>query len=285
MTDQILLAIQKGAKLYASISGGKDSQAMVNFLCKNGFKIEELLHCDLGRMEWKESKTQCENLSERENLPLKIVTRKDGQDLLNRFQSRAKKLEGTGKPFWSSSANRYCTSDMKRDPVNVYLNSTGNNFIISCEGIRASESTARAKKSPLSIREKSSSSFYKGMSVEEAIGNFRSDKKLVLTWFPIFNFSNQEVWNTEFETEGEEQMLFAREVYKTTGEVPAWFPFHPAYVYGNDRVSCAICVLASRNDITNGAKHNPVLLQELIALEVKSGFTFQHNFSLQSINL
>jgi 3'-phosphoadenosine 5'-phosphosulfate sulfotransferase (PAPS reductase)/FAD synthetase len=71
---------------------------------------------------------------------------------------------------------------------------------ISCEGIRAGESDARKKKNPLVIRAKITSSYYKGMTVEEAIANFRPGKRLAITWFPIFNFTLEDVWNTKGQT-------------------------------------------------------------------------------------
>jgi len=283
MIDLIQKAVAKGAKLYSNISGGKDGQAMTKVLLDWNFKIEGLIHADLGRTEWKESLDQCKKLAATFNLPLHIVKRNDGRDLLSHWQHRMEQLQGTGKPFWSSSSNRYCTSDLKRDPINVFLNSTKNNFIISCEGIRGEESVARSKKEPLSIRERLTSSYYKGMTVEQAIENFNPKYKLALTWFPIFNFTIGDVWGT-FDCK-EIDLIQAQESYLHDGIVPTWWPFHPAYVYGNERVSCAICVLASENDIRNGAKHNPELFQTLVGMEQKSGMTFRKNFSLQSINL
>lgn len=287
MIDIIKKAIVKGAKLYSNVSGGKDGQAMTKVLIDWGFEIEALVHADLGRAEWPESLKHCEKLSQWHKIPLTIVTRTDGRDLVEHWQDRMKKLAGTGKPFWSSSASRYCTSDLKRDPINVFYTSTGYDLIISCEGIRSQESSARAKKNPLTIRERNSSSFYKGMTVEEAIENFIPGKRLVLTWFPIFNFSTEEVWNTYGNTS--EQLQQFRKEYLKTGLInmgyindPTW-NFHPAYVYGNERVSCAMCVLANESDIKIGAKHNPVLYDILVKMEIESGFTFRKDFSLQTL--
>lgn len=278
MIDIINIAISKGAKLYSNVSGGKDGQAMTRALVMQGLPIEGLVHADLGRAEWKHSLPQCEKLSSWEGIPLHVVTRKDKRDLVDHWKHRMDQLKDTGKPFWSSSNSRYCTSDLKRDPINVFYTSTGNNFIISCEGIRAQESSQRAKKIPLSIREKKSSSFYAGMTVEEAVNNFRPDKKLYLTWYPIFNWTVEEVWNTYGQSQ--ETLTQARSIYKETGVVPDWWTFHPAYVFGNERVSCAMCVLASEHDIKIGAKHNPELHQELSEMEIESGFTFKKDYSL-----
>lgn len=280
MFDLIKLAVNKGAKLYASVSGGKDSQAMCKAILNNGLKIEQMVHADLGRVEWAETKSHCEAMAAEYRLPLAVVRRNDGRDLLAHWQHRMKQLKGQNKPFWSSSSSRYCTSDLKRAPINVFFTSTGEDFIISCEGLRADESAARAAKEPLSIRS-NSSSYYKGMTVEEAIANFKPGKKLILNWYPIFTYTTQDVWATHEMTTTD--LNAARSAYKTTGTVPTWWPFHPAYVYGNERLSCVFCVLGSKNDLENGAKHNPELLHTLIGMERESGFTFKNGWSLENL--
>ncbi len=58
---------------------------------------------------------------------------------------------------------------------------------------------------------------------------------------------------------------------------------NPAYVYGNDRFSCALCVLATKNDLTVGACHEPFLARYFIHLEDVSGFTFKKGFSLREV--
>lgn len=291
MLDLIQQAINKGAKLYGSISGGKDGQAMAKMLQTWGFELTGLIHADLGRVEWKESLYMCEKLSNELNVKLHVVTRRDGLDLMDIWRRRMEQIkaktlipdeyEQKVRPFWSSSANRYCTSDLKRDPINVFFRNCGNDFVISCEGIRAEESKARAQKNPLEIREKISSSFYKGMTVEEAIMNFQPGKRLALTWFPIFNFTTNDVWNSC--GVDEEILFYCREHYKQTKEVLAVWPFHPAYVYGNERVSCVFCVLGSRNDLAIGAQHRPELLNELIAMEEEGGATFVNKWSLKNL--
>ena len=55
MNDIINKAIAKGAKIYGSISGGKDGQAMINSLMTWGYNITGLVHADLGRVEWPQS--------------------------------------------------------------------------------------------------------------------------------------------------------------------------------------------------------------------------------------
>jgi 3'-phosphoadenosine 5'-phosphosulfate sulfotransferase (PAPS reductase)/FAD synthetase len=279
-TELIRLAQSKGAKLYASVSGGKDGDAMVQALVANKFSIAGLVHADLGRVEWAESLPQCQKCSDEYDIPLHVIKRKDGLGLLEYWQRRMRMLQGTGKPFWSSSNARYCTSDLKRAPINVFFTSTNESLIISCEGIRSDESKQRAKKQALSIRS-NSSSYYKGMTVEEALLNYKPKYKLFLNWYPIFNFTLENVLATKNQTI--ETLALARRLYKQNGIVPNWWDFHPAYAYGNDRVSCKFCVLGSLNDLQNGADNDPELLDILIDMEIESDATFKDGWSLTEL--
>jgi 3'-phosphoadenosine 5'-phosphosulfate sulfotransferase (PAPS reductase)/FAD synthetase len=189
MIEQVIKAIDKGAKLYANLSGGKDGQAMLKAVISRGLPVDSVLHCDLGRVEWPQSMGMCERSAAEFGLPLHVIYRTDKRDLLDHWRHRMNQLKGQGKPFWSSATERYCTSDMKRDPTDKFLNSQGSGILINMEGIRAEESRDRAKKNPFTIRRRITSSYYKGMTVEEAIENYKPGKRLGITWFPIFNYS------------------------------------------------------------------------------------------------
>lgn len=295
MIELIKQALSKGAKIYSSISGGKDGQAMTKMLHEWGFPIEGLIHADLGKVEWEESISMCQRQSEELNVPLFVVKRADGLGLLEYWQKRMHKLQGKGIPFWSSSASRYCTSDLKRGPINAFFTSTGHNFIISCEGIRAEESPARAKKEPLTVKDNSSKYYkywhssrisdrkkvYKPKSVEWCLENYDPKKRLILTWYPIFNFTLEEVWNSYGGSQY--QLNWYRQEYDDGKGVNPHWKFHSAYVKGNDRVSCKICILGSLNDMQNGADSDPELLDEMIGYEEYSGFTFKQNWSLKQL--
>ena len=61
-------------------------------------------------------------------------------------------------------------------------------------------------------------------------------------------------------------------------------PIHPAYTeYGNDRLSCALCVFACDKDLRNGAMNRPDLAERYRKVEEKSGFTFRYKRSLKEI--
>jgi len=281
MTELIHTAIDRGATLYSSVSGGKDGQAMTATLIANGFPLAGLIHADLGRIEWQQSLPMCQMLSDKFNVPLFVVRRSDGLDMVDYWKRRMMMLQGQNKPFWSSSSARYCTSDLKRGPINKFLTSTGHDFIISCEGIRAEESTARAQKEVLTIRS-NSSTYYYGMTAAEAITNFKAGKKLFLTWFPVFNFSLADVLATFDNTI--DQLNQFRAEYKATNALNSLWNFHPAYVLGNDRVSCKFCVLGSNNDLAVGAANDENnVLDELIEMEEFSGYTFKNGWSLRNL--
>lgn len=279
--DIVFKALSKGAKLYANLSGGKDGQAMLKTVISNGMHAEAVLHCDLGRVEWPQSMGMCERSAKQFGLPLHVIRRSDSRDLLAHWQQRLIKLEGTCKPFWSSSKNRYCTSDMKRDPTDTFLRSQGKGIIISMEGIRAEESTARSKKNPFTIRTRITSSYYDGMTPEEAIAKYKPGERLGITWYPIFNFTLEEVWNTYDACN--ELLQLARNFYNSTGRILETWPFHPAYAMGNDRVSCMFCILGSLNDLQVGSIHNPELLGQMIEMEDMGKATFKHNWSLREL--
>lgn len=281
LSEIMRLTRSGSAALFCSVSGGKDSQAMAKMLHTVGIPIEGFIHADLGRIEWAESLGICRQLENDYKRRLHVVKRTDGKGLTERWADRMDALAGTGKPFWSSSAARYCTSDLKRDPIDKFLRNYGHNFTISAEGLRAEESTARAMKAPLEIRHRVTHSYYDGMTVEQALENYHPNKRLSLTWYPILNWDISDVWASYGMTTTHLQK--ARAEYRLTGIVADWWPFHPAYVYGNDRVSCVFCVLGSINDLKVGARHRPELLDELIAMEEKSGSTFKNNFSLKQL--
>jgi hypothetical protein len=60
---------------------------------------------------------------------------------------------------------------------------------------------------------------------------------------------------------------------------------HPAYHLpnANQRLSCALCVLASENDLLNGATHNPEVYREYCRIEAVTGYSFRQNFWLSDI--
>ncbi len=279
-----LLKIRENFYFIASISGGKDSQAMLAWMSYAEYNLHSIIHCDLGKVEWPESLPHCHKIAKDYfNMPLIILKRKDGLGLLEYWQRRMNLLKGTGKPFWSSSKARYCTSDLKRMPSDTYFRTLPTDkIIVSCEGIRGDESPARAKKESLSIRKGITSTYYNDMTVEQAIANFKPGKRLALSWYPIFSQNTEEVYNIC--GHDMEDLELARGWYRSTGAVPNTWKMHPAYVYGNNRVSCRYCILGDRNDLETAKREDKDgLLDEMISMEKESGCTIKNKFSLTQL--
>jgi 3'-phosphoadenosine 5'-phosphosulfate sulfotransferase (PAPS reductase)/FAD synthetase len=345
----ILRAMDVGAVLACSISGGKDSDAMTRLVSAWAFTEgwqDRLfaLHMDLGRMEWQETPVQVERIARENSMPLVVVRRPQG-DLVQEIEDRMEKLSGTDAPFWPSAAQRYCTADQKRSQADkVYRDVSGHapfwpsaaqryctahhktnqadrayrnySLIISAEGNRAQESPKRSKDPVVSVRKQITAKPLRDLSPREAFEKWcvvnewidrglslpkewkhysaESRPRLALTWYAIHNFTVDDVWaacGTSADRLEQHRAIY-RQAWDTStapwtlvrpekiAEALAGWPCHPAYVYGNERVSCALCVLATKGDLANGARHQPDLFFHLLDLEVRGGSTFKNGWSL-----
>ncbi len=296
-SSEIQSALETGATLAISISGGKDSQAMLYALMAerernrwpgNVFAV----HAHLGRMEWPQTQAHCQAMCDEVGIRLVVVERPQG-DLLQEMQDRMEKLRGTGKPHFPDAKNRYCTADQKRSQIDKVLRAAPfpdaknryctshhksnqidkvlrqpmSSVVISAEGIRADESYARAKRPLWEYRKQ-----------------ICTRRRTAYTWRPLLHWSSEDVW-AQLGTSSDD-LERRQELYRQVDSAAfdGWRG-HPAYVMGNQRLSCAICVLASRNDIVNGARHNPDLYQSLVQMELDSGFSFRKDLRLADLNL
>lgn len=242
-------------------SAGKDSQAMLTYLAEladaQGVSRDRLLvvHADLGRVEWAGTRELAERQAAAYGLRFEVVSR--GEDLLDQVVTRHETLRAKGDtttPAWPSSAARYCTSDQKTSQVAKLMTrlaaehrTAGNTAplrILNCLGIRAAESPARAKKSPLGPDPAS------------------NGRRTVTRWLPIFEWSDAEVWAT----------------IRRSG-----LPYHPAYDAGMPRLSCVFCVLAGRRELVLAARLNPDLARQYVAVEKRVGHTFKNGQSIADI--
>lgn len=265
---------RRDATLLVNSSGGKDSDCMLRLLVdlhrRGGWACRLLaIHSDLGKMEWHESLPHCRAVCEELGVDLEVVTR-EGMDLLDAIEARMEKRPDA--PPFPSSAARYCTAGWKRDVINRWIrhNIAPGEACVSAMGLRAGESRARAKKPVWQVR----------------VGaNSEQKHRKVLEWNPILQLSLSEVWAVigytldeladwqtrvaAWRAEGLQGPLLTQAI------VEAGFRAHPAYAMGNERVSCAMCVLASAGDLANGAEARPDTFEKLREIEARSGFNFQ----------
>ena len=233
-------------------SAGKDSQAMMEYvvgLAKTAGIPDRVVavHCDLGRVEWKGTRDLAVEQCAHYGIPLHVVHREKG-DLLQQVEERG---------MWPDNKNRYCTSDQKRDQVAKLVTSLVNDFIaehagidrpvrvLSCMGLRAEESSARAKKLPFQSNKR-----------------LTNGKRQVFDWLPIHEWKVQHVWSC----------------IKASG-----VKYHYAYDLGMPRLSCCFCIFASEGALMIAGKNNPELLAEYVRVEKTTGHDFRHGFKIESI--
>lgn len=279
-------ALRLGAAVVVSISGGKDSQSIIKAVAahraQHGWAGPLFaIHAHLGRAEWRESLLMCRKLAAEHHLELVVVRRASG-DLFDQIVTRMRQKAGDGQPFWPSSAARYCTSDQKRGPIEKKLREFP--LVISVEGIRAEESPARRKKPVAEVRGRITTKKLKGVNLDDTVRSWEpAAGRLALNWYPIHGWSEAEVY--EYADHSLDERDERRALYragKVTQALDGW-AMHPAYVYGNDRVSCNLCVLAGGGDLHVGARHNPAAFHFLRGLEVQSGFSFKNGWSLEQV--
>lgn len=296
LTDPtVLAALDGGAHLVVSVSGGKDSQAMLARLASYHRAYRRpgpitAVHADLGRAEWSQTPAFVERMCSDARVPLTVV-RRSGGDLVERIERRLQSvstIEGEtrpAKPFWPSAQQRYCTSDLKRGPIQMHLRALGKQGVfVSAMGLRADESRGRAAKPAVSVDVALTSKALRDLSPAAALAaQQREGGRLVLNWLPIHDWTSFEVWGM-LGTDAAD-LERRRALYRAGAQAEALdgWQAHVAYVYGNARLSCALCVLASRGDLVNGMRHNPALAARYIQLEQESGYTFRADLSLADL--
>jgi 3'-phosphoadenosine 5'-phosphosulfate sulfotransferase (PAPS reductase)/FAD synthetase len=227
--NEIKKLVSLKALFVVNHSAGKDSQCMLIEILKYVPKDQILLiHAHLPMVEW----NGVIDHIKRFNHGLKLEVVKSHKTFIDMV---------LGRGMWPSASFRQCTSDLKSSVINKAIrhhikNHNLNGVVVNCMGIRAQESSRRAKQLPLKFVEQHS--------------------KAGRNWFnflPIFDMSETEVFET----------------IKDAGEVP-----HEAYKMGMSRLSCCLCILASKSDLTLGAKLNHDIYARYVAIEKVIDHTF-----------
>lgn len=241
--------LHKYDKIVINSSAGKDSLAMLHHLVQladdQHISRSQLVvvHADLGKAEWKGTRELAEKQAKLYGLDFRAISRE--QDLLDQIRYRG---------MWPSNKARYCTSDHKRGQIAKVLTQLVREAdlkrpvkILNCLGLRAQESSARAKKN-----------VFERNKVATGAGK----KKIVDTWHPILDWSEQEVWATIKENN---------------------LPYHPAYDLGMPRLSCVFCVFAPKAALIIAGRNNPELLDEYCQIEEDIQHDFRHGFKIAEV--
>lgn len=226
---QVQSLIIQGALFVVNHSAGKDSQAMLIELRKIVPAQQLLLvHADLGEVEWDGNIEHITATAP--DLPLLIC--KSQRTFLQMVEQRG---------MWPSPQQRQCTSDLKRGPIDrevrrfLKVNPQFSGMVVNCMGLRAQESSSRAKAEVFKINTRNS-----------IAGRQWFD------WLPIHKMSTDEVFAT----------------IADAGQKP-----HPVYAKGMSRLSCRFCIMASVHDLRTAAQLSPVLYSKYVSLEKRIGHT------------
>lgn len=227
MEKKINDLIERNALFVCNHSGGKDSQAMLIYLKKHVLPRQLLIiHAELPGVEWDGTE---DKVREYAGIVPVIVTRakKTFFDMVER------------RGMYPSPKYRQCTSDLKRGPIEKTIrhhlkdNPQFNGLIVNCMGMRAQESSSRAKAATFKFNKRNSKA-----------GREWYD------WLPIHDMLEDEVFAS----------------IKETGEDPHW-----AYKAGMSRLSCCFCIMSNKNDLITAAKLNPSLYKKHVETEKRIG--------------
>jgi DNA sulfur modification protein DndC len=220
---------QRGALFVVNHSGGKDSQAMY-LAMRHAVPDAHIIvvHAHLGRVEWQGT---VEHIQNTVNHPVYVI--QPSRQLLDMVRLRR---------MWPSARYRQCTSDLKRGPLNTFIRQyaklNGFDTIVNCMGIRAEESSSRAKRDIWQLKGK----------------NYTTTTRTWYEWLPIHSWSTTSVFD----------------YIRNSGQVPHW-----AYGEGMSRLSCSFCIMASDSDLRTAARLRPDLAAEYCALEAEIGHSFR----------
>jgi 3'-phosphoadenosine 5'-phosphosulfate sulfotransferase (PAPS reductase)/FAD synthetase len=254
-TPEVVALLAGNAPVAIGVSGGKDSCAVAFATVAHLDRIGHtgprvLVHADLGVTEWCDSLPVCERLAAVLGLELIVVRRSQG-DMMDRWEQRwgdnlQRWLSLSCVKIilpWSTPSMRFCTSELKIDQITRDLcRRFPGQRIVNVTGIRAQESTERAKAALSSEQPKLASITHKTTGVN---------------WNAILHWSLADVW----------ACLDANN-----------FTRHEAYTkFGASRVSCVWCILATADDHHAGARdeRNHELGRRMVNLELVSTFGFQ----------
>jgi 3'-phosphoadenosine 5'-phosphosulfate sulfotransferase (PAPS reductase)/FAD synthetase len=113
-------------KHIVSLSGGKDSTAMLLMMIEKGMPIDEIVFCDTGK-EYPQMHRHIDKLEEYIGRP---ITRIKGDKTFDEL------LEKYGWPFWRM---RWCTSKLKQDVIRKYIRKHNSSKVVEYLGIAYDE--------------------------------------------------------------------------------------------------------------------------------------------------
>lgn len=249
--------VRLGALIVINLSGGKDGQAMlIHMVDRLKLPSSQMvcIHADLGEAEWEGTEDHARSQAEAYGIPF-IVCR--AQNKLGETKTLIDYIDARGQ--FPSRGQRYCTSDFKRGPIrreiNAYRRLIGHSspYVLNCMGMRAQESTERAKLDVIEFVKDASCPSQSWPAVLDA--ETRANRRIFFDWHPVHHLSEEQVFAT----------------IEAGGQKPHW-----AYAAGARRLSCLICIFSSESDIRAAVKSSDkgrAYAQRVMMLEDKHDHT------------
>lgn len=233
-----VLDLRQFDKIFISVSGGKDSHAML-FLVRDladrqGVPREKLLamYADTG-MEWHNAGEHVQALCKAAGVELKIVY--PVRPMIEKFKFRFGQIKGRIiKCGFPTPSCRYCTSEQKVAPMDKAINKFSGK-LLKVTGERWAESKARSTYSEF-----------------VSVPRLNSRDRQVFGWRPMLAFSESDIWT----------------MVRDTG-----VQRHVCYDMGCNRLGCAGCIFSSDRDLMIEMRENPAIFEALDRLEAESGYT------------
>lgn len=241
-----VLDLRQFDKIFISVSGGKDSHAML-FLVRDladrqGVPREKLLamYADTG-MEWHNAAEHVEALCKAAGVGLETVY--PARTLIERMKWQGQRfiergiIRRDGKPncvMFPSPHCRYCTSKQKQEPMDKLVRRYSGK-LLKVTGERWAESKAR-------------STYTEFVSVPR----LNSRERTVYGWRPMLAYLEADIWA----------------MVRDTG-----VPRHVCYEMGCGRLGCAGCIFSKDHELRIEMRENPDIFEALDRLEIESGYT------------
>lgn len=242
--DEISALRDRGALFIVNHSGGKDSQAMMILIEKLVPARQILaLHAVLPEVDWA-------------GIPEHIEATTGVEFQLSYARKTFFEMVAH-RQHWPSPSYRQCTSDLKRGPLerdirrHLKAHPEFGGLVVSCMGIRAEESSKRAKATPFAFSARNSKA-----------GREWYD------WLPIHGMLIGEVFS----------------IIASAGQKPHWAYGNLSEVYltpeppptheGMSRLSCVFCIMANKSDLKTAARLEPELYARYVATELAIGKSF-----------
>jgi 3'-phosphoadenosine 5'-phosphosulfate sulfotransferase (PAPS reductase)/FAD synthetase len=221
-------------EIVINFSGGKDSSAMLAYICEKYPDVKKhVVFADTG-WEHTDAEQWSRQIVALFGLELHVV-RNPNKTFLSMSEKRGK---------FPGMQTRQCTSDLKRDPINAWIRKNVKDaVVVNCMGLRAEESSARAKKKRLGRNNRETNS-----------------KRTLWDWLPIQEWTETEVL-AYLEKKG--------------------IPLHPVYKHLR-RFSCRVCIYMSQHDVAQVAKFDPQAIDIIEKIEKATGFTMFQKAPIRS---